>query len=77
MPMKCNIDRRGQQYRALWGVVNLIGAVVCVCMYFFSPWPATGWVITAVLLFLCGALGIFEACFSWCALRAMKIKTPW
>ena len=76
MPMKCNIDRRGQQLRGLWGVLNLILAAVCVYMYLFSSSPNLYWIIGAVLLFICGAFGIFEYCFSWCALRAMKIKTP-
>ncbi|HCD34411.1 MAG TPA: hypothetical protein DER01_18520 [Phycisphaerales bacterium] len=77
MPMKCNIDRRGQQLRALLGVANLLGSIVCLCMYFFSPWQTKGWIFAGILLFICGAIGLFEACFSWCALRAMKIKTPW
>lgn len=76
MPV-CNIDRRGQQLRAFFGVANVIGALVCLCMYFFSPWPSWGWIVAAILLFCCGALGLFEAWYSWCALRAMKIKTPW
>lgn len=77
MAMKCNIDRRGQQLRGLWGAANLIGAIACICMYYFSPWPHKGWILAGVLLLICGVLGIFEACFSWCALRAMKIKTKW
>jgi drug/metabolite transporter (DMT)-like permease len=77
MAMKCNIDRRGQQLRGLWGVANLVLAIVCLCMYFLSPWPHPGWIFAGILLFFCGVFGIFEAYFSWCALRAMKIKTKW
>lgn len=77
MAMKCNIDRRGQQLRALWGVANLVAAIGCLCMQFFSPWPHIGWIIAAILLGICGLFGLFEAYFSWCVLRAMKIKTKW
>ena len=75
--MKCNIDRRGQQMRAWFGVANVLGAIACFGMHYFSPWPSWGWLIAGILLLACGILGLFEACFGWCALRAMKFKTPW
>lgn len=76
MAMQCNIDRRGKQLRLLMGILNLLLAVICLGMYFFSPWPSIGWIISSILLTLCGAFAIFESYMSWCALRAMKIKTP-
>lgn len=76
MAMQCNIDRRGKKLRLLMGIFNLLLAVLCLAMHWLSPWPSIGWIISSILLCLCGLFTIFEAYMNWCALRAMNIKTP-
>jgi hypothetical protein len=75
MALQCNIDAGGKRFRFLLGVL-LLGLGVGLLL--FWAWPAgglTAWIITACCL-VCGIFALFEARAGWCALRAMKVKTP-
>jgi hypothetical protein len=75
MPLTCNIDACGKRARLINGLVLLaIGLALMV----FLAWPSGTpwlWIVSGVCVLL-GAFCIFEARAGWCALRAMKIKTP-
>jgi hypothetical protein len=62
---KPNIDRRGRFARAIYGAVCIVGGG------FALDWKL--WV--AVLLFIAGLFGIFEALRGWCVMRACGVKT--
>ncbi len=75
MNLSCNIDSRGRRIRLAIGVVlTLAGASVLLLLA-----PASGtwcWIVGACIL-ISGLFGLFEARYSWCALRAMGFKTQW
>ena len=63
--LKPNLDRRGRIARAIYGILCIVAGI------FALEWKL--WV--AVVLFIAGAFGIFEAFRGWCILRACGIKT--
>ncbi len=62
---KPNIDRRGRMARAIYGVLCISAGV------FALDWKR--WV--AVVLFVAGLFGVFEALRGWCIMRACGIRT--
>ncbi|MHC4997392.1 MAG: hypothetical protein ACYTGQ_20395 [Planctomycetota bacterium] len=74
--MQCNIDRKGQIMRFVWGILCLAVAAVLG----FLAWRGSiegAWVwITIGLCVAFGLLGIYEARKKWCVVRAMGVKTP-
>ena len=62
---KPNIDRPGRIARAIYGVACISAGI------FAFDWKL--WM--AVLLFIAGAIGIFEALRGWCIMRACGVKT--
>jgi hypothetical protein len=72
--MQCNIDARGARYRLVWGILNLLVAVLAggAALRWGLWWP---WLIAGVCG-IGGAFGIFEARKKWCVMRAMGFKTP-
>ncbi|HUB26626.1 MAG TPA: hypothetical protein VL992_14465 [Tepidisphaeraceae bacterium] len=75
MALTCNIDARGKRARFINGAVLL---AVGIGLTIFLAWPsgqAWPWIVSAACI-LIGGFCIFEARAGWCALRAMKIKTP-
>ena len=72
--MKPNIDRRGRIIRAVSGTLCVLfgGGIWLAC------WPeSTGYRIAVTLLALFfGLFQWFEACRSWCIVRACGIRTP-
>jgi hypothetical protein len=74
MQLKCNIDSRGKRARLVSGLIMVVIAI------FMGWW---GWsahlrlvCAIAVVLGCVGLFSIFEARAGWCALRAMRFKTP-
>ena len=74
MKLACNIDQRGKKARLVGGVlVDLCGATLILAgVLTGSRRMLSGGI------FLCatGSFMIFEGVRGWCALRAMRIKTP-
>lgn len=72
---QCNICRRGRIVRAVLGAVF----IVCAAMLFLGVLPTDstvgqwggGGILAAIGLFC-----LYEARKSWCAIRALGIKTP-
>jgi len=74
--MKCNIDTRGRVVRLVWGIL-LVALSACAFVLAASgvlP-PAAGF-IGGGILFVFGALAVFEAAKGWCIMRAMGFRTP-
>jgi hypothetical protein len=75
MPLQCNIDSKGKRFRFLLGVL-LAGLGVGLLVFWAIPAGGiTAWLVTGCCL-VCAGFAVFEARAGWCALRAMKIKTP-
>jgi hypothetical protein len=72
--MECNIDARGARFRLVWGILNLLAAVLAAAaaLWWHLWWP---WIITG-LTAAGGLFAIFESRKKWCAMRALGIKTP-
>jgi hypothetical protein len=71
--MQCNIDERGARFRRVWGIMNVMVAVVLAGL---AWWSGIWWLwIVAGACALGGGFAIFEAQKKWCALRAMGVKT--
>ena len=62
---KPNIDRRGRMARAIYGVLCISAGA------FALDWKV--WI--AVVLFVAGLFGVFEALRGWCIMRACGIRT--
>jgi hypothetical protein len=75
MPLQCNLDARGKRFRLLLGVLLAALGIGLGVFWAFPAGGLTAWTITICCLLL-GGFAIFEARAGWCALRAMKIKTP-
>lgn len=71
MSFECNIETRGRWIRGIAGIVFLGTALVLV---FLTPPTGLQRLIVVVLTFA-GIFTIFEALKSWCAFRAMGVKT--
>jgi hypothetical protein len=71
--MQCNIDEQGARFRRVWGIMNLLAALVLAGL---AIWSGTWWLW--IIVAACGAAGIFalyEARKKWCVLRAVGLKT--
>jgi hypothetical protein len=73
--MKCNIDSRGRAIRRNSGIVCCALGSVLIAGTF---WGRFFWLFLSmgIVLILAGIFQIYESRKSWCALRAMGIKTP-
>ena len=74
MAMQCNIDARGKRVRFINGIIMIIIALILMAAWAWPGRSIWGWAVASILL-LCGGFSIFESRKSWCALRAMGIKT--
>ena len=73
MALTCNIDQRGRTARGITGTVFMI---LAIAMAIASWLTGIAWFWWLVALFAAlGSFTLFEAANSWCALRAMGIKT--
>ena len=74
MALSCNIDAKGKLARFIFGMILVVSAILAGV---FWARPGDGWWrwIVAGLMFLSGALALFEASAGWCAMRAMGFKT--
>jgi uncharacterized membrane protein HdeD (DUF308 family) len=71
--MQCNINRRGRKLRAVSGIICCaLGAVVCSASVNHFRWTM---IWAGIALIAIGIFQLFEARKSWCALRAMGMKT--
>jgi len=80
--MKCNIDEKGRRVRRAGGIVCcVVGAALVAAFlashYGFFTSAHYGYAVLLVGLGLVagGVFQLYEARKSWCALRAMGIKT--
>jgi hypothetical protein len=64
----CNIDTKGRLIRGVSGLVLILAAV---------PFLFAEAGIVAIALLIAGIFCLFQALKGWCALRALKVKTPW
>lgn len=72
MAFACNIDRRGQRFRLIVGVVLSVIAVLVFWQISDPGWLR--WGLGGGLL-AGGLFCIFEGLAGWCAVRALGIKT--
>jgi hypothetical protein len=74
--MQCNLDRKGQITRFVWGILCFVVAGGLG----YGAWRGSiegAWVWIAIGLCVAfGALGFWQAKKKWCVMRAMGIKTP-
>lgn len=75
MTLQCNIDARGKRMRLVMGLILILAAIAIAGLWAIPAGSLGGWIVAAALL-LSGAFCLYEARHSWCALRAMGIKTP-
>lgn len=73
--MQCNIDKKGQIARFIWGILCLTAAATLGALRYNNAltgvwvWPLTGVCVAF------GLLGFYEAKHKWCIMRAMGVKT--
>lgn len=74
MPPACNIDQKGANVRRVWGIMNLVAAVVLAGL---AWWAGIWWLWIVVGVCVAGGLfALYEAKNKWCVMRAMGVKTP-
>jgi hypothetical protein len=74
MKLACNIDQRGRNARLIGGAIVVLcgGALVVTGVITGSKTV----LVAGIFLDVAGLFMIFEGARSWCALRAIGIKTP-